>query len=213
MIGEFKRLSKHSAIYGLSNILSRAVALVLLPLYTRYLNPADYGVLEILTATTVFTSIVLELGLGTAVLRAVLFSRERDEKVLFSTAFYGLTISSGVLFVILFLLAPGVARLLLDMPLYTSLLRIAFLTACLDAISIVPLNRLRMHEESIRYSAINVGRFAGGLLLNVYFIVVLGRGVEGLVIASALQSAAIALVLLMTLAKTLQLSFSSAALR
>src|SRR6266851_1573330 len=39
---------KHAAIYGLANLLLYAGSFVLLPLYTCYLSPADYGVLEIL---------------------------------------------------------------------------------------------------------------------------------------------------------------------
>ena len=48
----WKRLAKHSAIYGLGGLVSRFVALLLLPLYTRYLTPADYGAVETLVALT-----------------------------------------------------------------------------------------------------------------------------------------------------------------
>ena len=40
---QLKRLGKHSAIYGLGGLVSRILAVLLLPLYTRYLTPSDYG--------------------------------------------------------------------------------------------------------------------------------------------------------------------------
>ena len=33
------RLARHSAIYGLGGLVSRILAVVLLPLYTKYLTP------------------------------------------------------------------------------------------------------------------------------------------------------------------------------
>ena len=46
--GQLKRLGKHSAIYGLGGLVSRILAVFLLPLYTRYLSPSDYGEVETL---------------------------------------------------------------------------------------------------------------------------------------------------------------------
>ena len=45
-----KRLAKHSVIYGLGGLVSRILAVLLLPLYTRYLTPSDYGKVETLVA-------------------------------------------------------------------------------------------------------------------------------------------------------------------
>ena len=41
MIGaQLRRLGKHSAIYGLGGLVSRILAVLLLPLYTSYLTPS-----------------------------------------------------------------------------------------------------------------------------------------------------------------------------
>ena len=37
---ELRRLTRHSAIYGLGAVVPRLLALLLLPLYTRFLTPA-----------------------------------------------------------------------------------------------------------------------------------------------------------------------------
>ena len=51
MIGaQLRRLGRHSAIYGLGGLVSRILAVLLLPLYTSYLTPADYGRVETLVA-------------------------------------------------------------------------------------------------------------------------------------------------------------------
>jgi O-antigen/teichoic acid export membrane protein len=66
---QLKRLAKHSAIYGLGGLVSRILAVLLLPLYTRYLSPSDYGKVETLIALTTVTGIVLRMGIHSAFFR------------------------------------------------------------------------------------------------------------------------------------------------
>ncbi len=60
---------KHAGIYGLGQIIGRLASLVLLPLYTHYLTPADYGVIAILDVTTGVLGILLGAGMAAAVSR------------------------------------------------------------------------------------------------------------------------------------------------
>ena len=66
---ELKRLGKHSVIYGLGGLVSRILAVLLLPLYTRYLSPSDYGKVETLIALTTVIGIVLRMGISSAFFR------------------------------------------------------------------------------------------------------------------------------------------------
>jgi O-antigen/teichoic acid export membrane protein len=66
---QLKRLGKHSAIYGLGGLVSRILAVLLLPLYTRYLSPSDYGKVETLIALTTVAGIVLRFGIHSAFFR------------------------------------------------------------------------------------------------------------------------------------------------
>ncbi len=54
-------------MYGLGTILIQSSGFILLPLYTRYLEPADFGLVEILERTASFISVaVLANGIATA---------------------------------------------------------------------------------------------------------------------------------------------------
>ncbi|MFX0142190.1 MAG: lipopolysaccharide biosynthesis protein, partial [Candidatus Hodarchaeota archaeon] len=69
MLSELKKLLRHSSVYSIGNLLSKAIGFFLIPLYTRYLTPADYGVLELLELTSSIISLFLGLRIGTAVIR------------------------------------------------------------------------------------------------------------------------------------------------
>ena len=50
LAAQMRRLGKHSAVYGLGGIVSRVIAVFLLPVYTRYLDPEDFGAVGVLIA-------------------------------------------------------------------------------------------------------------------------------------------------------------------
>jgi O-antigen/teichoic acid export membrane protein len=77
---ELKRLGKHSAIYGLGGLVSRILAVLLLPLYTRYLSPSDYGKVETLIALTTVAGIALRMGIHAAFFRFYFDSSEPEHR-------------------------------------------------------------------------------------------------------------------------------------
>ena len=58
------RLARHSAIYGAGDLVARFLGVLLLPLYTAYLSPADYGKIEILVAASAIVLVVLRRGVA-----------------------------------------------------------------------------------------------------------------------------------------------------
>ena len=63
---QLRRLGRHSAVYGLGGIVSRVLAVFLLPLYTRYLDREDLGAVGLIVALSAVLVTVLRLGLSSA---------------------------------------------------------------------------------------------------------------------------------------------------
>lgn len=66
MLDRLKRLGKDSLVYGLGGLLARAFGLILLPIYTRILTPADYGDIEMLAVIGTFFGALLSTGMESA---------------------------------------------------------------------------------------------------------------------------------------------------
>jgi O-antigen/teichoic acid export membrane protein len=77
---QLTRLGRHSLVYGLGGLVSRILAVLLLPLYTRYLTPADYGKIETLVALTTVLAIVLRAGISSAFFRFYFDSPEPERR-------------------------------------------------------------------------------------------------------------------------------------
>src|ERR1700755_2109406 len=89
MPGYLRRLATTGAAYTAASILSKLIAVALLPLYTRHLTRGDYGAAEILFACVVTASIVVRLGLIEAVLRFY-YREDEDADRIVAATFSGL---------------------------------------------------------------------------------------------------------------------------
>jgi O-antigen/teichoic acid export membrane protein len=69
VLAYLKRLLTTGAAYQFGDILSKAVALVTLPLYTRHVSPAGYGAANALLTAVILASIFLRAGVEEAFIR------------------------------------------------------------------------------------------------------------------------------------------------
>ncbi|MFX0198699.1 MAG: lipopolysaccharide biosynthesis protein [Candidatus Hodarchaeota archaeon] len=212
MIETLKNLTRHSTIYGLGALLNRVLGFILLPIYTRYLTPSDYGILSLMTITGAIVGVIAQLSLGSAMFRELIYE-ESDERTVESTTFYFLVGESVLFFGVLIAFSPQLSSLIFKIPDYADLLRLIFLTGLLNVLNVVVMARLRIHEQSGLYSTLSVGNFLVGATLNIYFIVVLQRGVEGVVMAGLISAILFALLCLSLLFRDLRLVFSVSILR
>src|SRR5206468_9064455 len=81
LAAELKRLGRHSLVYGIGGLVSRILAVLLLPLYTHYLTRADYGAIETLIALTAVLVIVLRAGISSAFFRYYFDANTDAERV------------------------------------------------------------------------------------------------------------------------------------
>ena len=63
------KLAGQTAIYGLSSVVGRLLNYLLVPLYTRYFLPAEYGIVTEMYAYAAFFAILLTYGIETSFFR------------------------------------------------------------------------------------------------------------------------------------------------
>src|ERR1051325_8136300 len=86
---QLKRLARQSAIYGLGGLVSRILAVLLLPLYTTYLRGGGFGKSEWIRAFTAVLVIVLRLGISSAFFRFYFDTKDEAQRtVVVRTSFW-----------------------------------------------------------------------------------------------------------------------------
>lgn len=177
-----KRLGSQTAIYGLGGMLTQAISFFLLPLYTKYLSPSDYGSLELINNFFRIANQFFMLGLGTAMYRSF-FNAETEEgrKSIVSSTAYFLLVYTFILTIPLYFMPDNISRICFGdnaSPLWS---RYIGLTIFLNSLFQLPLRILRAEQRAIRYLIIDVTVFLITLTLNIIFIARLNLGVLGFV--------------------------------
>ena len=191
-----KKLISHTSIYMLGDILRRAVSLIMLPIYTRYLTTSDYGVVELLSIVIDFTSIVFGARVGQAVFRFYCTSNTKQEKnAVISSALFLSTITNAFGVAIVYMLADRISILVFSSPEYSTLIQLFAFTMLLEPFMQIPLTHMRAEQRPWLFLMFSVTKLTIQLSLNIYLIVVLDMHVEG-VIYSAVISGGIMSVLL-----------------
>src|SRR5918911_5613744 len=106
-------LLRHSAVYGLGSIVARILAVLLLPLYTRYLSPGDYGLIETLVALSAVLTALVAQGMKSAFFRFYFDSAEEERRLLVvRTAFWYVMGAATIVLVAGLALAQPISSLL-----------------------------------------------------------------------------------------------------
>jgi O-antigen/teichoic acid export membrane protein len=174
-------------IYGLGVVLTRAVSFMMLPVYTRFLTPTDYGVLQLVQMVLDMTAILLSAGLTSGVLRFYLKAESDDERhAVVSSAFFMLCALNALGGLGLAAAATRIADVFLSGagPDGALLLRIVSITFFLEAFVAVPMLLLQVRRFAGWYMAASVTRVLLQLTLNIVLVVVLGWGVKGVLIGT-----------------------------
>lgn len=99
MFGHLRRLATTGAAYTAASVISKLIAVVLLPIYTAYLTPSDYGAAEVMLASLIAASIIVRLGVIEAILRFYYKAGERPEAVVrtgFASLFWTTTAAAAL---------------------------------------------------------------------------------------------------------------------
>lgn len=185
MLKELKRIFKDTVIYGLGSLLPKAAGIILVPIYTRFLVPADYGIISLATMITTMVSNVMLLGQqGSLTLYLRQIENEGKQEgagaLVFSAVSFVLVCGVAILGVLL-AIGPTVTPFVVNQPKFTfdPFMRIALLTAFLTLPFglIQAVNRSR--GQSGTHTGMQLASFALNTGITIYFVVTLRQGAYG----------------------------------
>jgi len=190
MFNELKTLIKHSSVYGMAEFLRKGIGFIMIPIYTRYLTPADYGLLELLDLTLNVTAILVGLGIGSTLIRYYhIFDDLKDKQEVFTTALTFIFILSLVILGISEIFSTSISKFISGSTEYFKYFQIIFLCLAIQNIYLVPENFLIAQKKSVLYSILSIGTLVSNLSLNIFFLVIMKMGVFGILLSMLLTKA------------------------
>ncbi len=185
LTGQLRRLGKHSAIYGLGGLVSRILAVLLLPLYTRYLSTSDYGKIETLIALVTVLTIVLRFGISSAFFRYYFDAKDdAGRRTVLRTSYWFTMAMSTVGLALVAVLATPIAEWLFGDAGAANLVR-ASAVALWAQMNYEQLTSLfRVEERSVAFVAASLTNVLLTVGATVLLVVVLDKGPLGVIIGN-----------------------------
>lgn len=177
----FPSLGKHTLIYGTGIVASKAVAFILLPIYTRFLTPADYGVLQLISLVLEVAAIAAGSRLAQGVYHfyhQASTPESRGRVLVTATALSALTFFSVATVGIA--TSPWIATFVFGAkdP-FAFFVKLAVTAMAFESLIIVPLAFIQLAERSKLFVAVQFSKLLLQAFLNILFVVALEMGVAG----------------------------------
>lgn len=155
-------------MYGLPSIVGRLLNYFLVPLYTGvFKSTADYGVISELYAWVAFLVVLLTFGMETSFFR-FLNDREDKEQV-FLNSFWTVVGINGLFLLTIVFFNQRIADWMLY-PEHNEYIILLAAIVAVDAISSIPMARLRALEQAKKFAAIQFGSILINIGLNLVLL-------------------------------------------
>jgi O-antigen/teichoic acid export membrane protein len=181
-----RRFFKHTLIFGVGGIIGQLVPFILLPLYTNYLTPSEYGILDVIVmASDIITTVFLVGGIRLA---AMTFYKQAESEE--ARRRVAVTVSSLLWFAVAAAIAVSFIFIdYIDLFLKTGekkILAFGLAVTLLEALVAVPMTLTQARLESLRFVLTNLSMSLARLGLCIYFVAGLRLGIWGVLYAQAI---------------------------
>lgn len=185
-----KKLIENSLIYSGLQVLQGGVIFLLLPIYTRFLTPDDYGIVSIVNAVAAFLGVFYLLGLNGAAYRYYFDFRDKPEEL---KRFWGTIITFLLVFSLVFTLILLFFGNFLLQPFLGSVKFSPYMLCGIVGAAFAPLFTMyqslqQAHHYGRKFGSIKLLNFAVLSLLTIVFIVFLKFKSMGPILAVAITS-------------------------
>jgi O-antigen/teichoic acid export membrane protein len=176
-------LASDAAIYGGTRVLLKGLAFLLVPLYAHFLTPAQFGVLELILATSAFIDVFINLP--GALARFYFEDEDRTwRRQVISTYFAIEAAYPAVLIGVLVALSGPLSLKITGAERYAGLFVIALVDLYLTNIVDLPMNLCRLRRKPVTFAVYSFTRGLTQIIFTILLLMVFHLDLKGIVVAS-----------------------------
>lgn len=172
-------LVKNTSLYTIGTIIPQAAGFILLPIYTHYLSPADYGIVNSMAVLGAFISIFFTLCLETSIFRLYYdYNSDKEKKEFLGTLVIAILIIAIIILTLLFSLNKYVGLLYKSIPFYP-FYSYTILASFIGIFSLIPKQYLMLKGKAGYFVTLSISQFILNAGLILWYITVKLEGPLG----------------------------------
>ncbi len=209
MSEKIQKLFRDALVYGVGNYLSKIAGFFLIPVYTRYLTTADYGILALAGMLGAILFVIINMGQSSAIFRHYFDSEDtkaRDSVI--STGFRLVLSISLPMSLIPIFLSRDLAGVLLGNPGLRVLIVLTSLSTISKEFARIPFALMRAERKARKYAVFSIIRTFLSIGLAITLVVGFEKGVLGILLSQCVTEMVLCLLLYPGILSSLRQPFS-----
>lgn len=185
-----RRLMSAMLNFGIANVMTKTIGFFLIPLYTQYLTPEDYGIVEICASFSAFAIVFMRLGVPGSVLRFY-FDYKDDESAFidYITTIHRLLLASAVVIgIIMAIMSFMFSESLLSGVLFFPFIALVLLNSAFASNSDLQKRLLQSKEDTAYMAKLNIATAVLGIGITILFVVGFEMGALGLILSQSVTT-------------------------
>ena len=186
------RIWKQALLYGVGLWGGRLAGFALIPLYTRWVGMAEFGVYELLSRMLDVLAVLLPLGMVVALVRFYGLAPAGERRLVASTSILWVAGLGGLCTALLWPLRNHVAAWLVGTPVYGGAVALVGLWVWFELLFSASCALLRARQQVGLHTTVNLARSVLAVSTNIYLVWHLRLGLPGILLANVLACGAAA---------------------
>lgn len=174
------KLFKSAGIYTMTSVINSAIPFFLLPILTRYLSPADYGIVSMFGVLVSFVTPFTGLNVHGAIARMYYEKDTVDIKEYITNSIY-ILMSSTLLVSIIFFMFSSVIASVSSVPI--QVLWMVIVVSFAQFITRIVLTLWQVQIKSVQYGIYQISQTALNMFLSIVLVVLVGLTWRGRIYA------------------------------
>ena len=181
-------LLKNTIIYSLGRVLPQAVNFILLPIYSEYLSPTQYGIIESMVVFSTILTVIFSFATERSMFRIYYdYKDEKERKKFVGNTTILITISATFFLGLIFLLHKPISKIYSEIP-FNPYFLYAILTAYATTFAYIPQTLFQVKEKAFAFFIISIIVFLLEILLTIHFVIIIKEEALGLLKAKLIAN-------------------------
>lgn len=166
------KLIKNISFYSIGNILQQATTFMLLPIYTKYLTPMDYGIFNSMNVLQSIIVVFMTFGTEKSIYRLIYDYKSKDERMKFiGSVVLIISIIASIITSIFFLIPNHLSKIFSNISFYPYY-SYTILSSFLLVYSNIPKILLQVEEKSQQFLVLSLIQLVLYNCLVWYFVII-----------------------------------------
>jgi len=185
----FKKFIKDSLIYTIPSLVSKSTSFILIPLYSRILNPTEFGSFDLFLIFTNFINLTISLEITQAVARFYVDENDINKRItIVSTSFWFTLICYSLFYIISLFFSIRLSEFIMGSKKFYDTFKFGLFYIYLSGIFYFIQNQLRWDLKSIEYSILAAINAIATVFFTILFCKFYNFGFNGILFALLLSS-------------------------